>query len=70
MLKTVGIIKAKAVHLRLPVSFFIVRIVVAHGQWKSENKITETAVFIVQPFAMKSSRMAVRDNSHKAPVFI
>lgn len=68
-LKTVGSITATAVHLILPVSFFMVKIVVAQGQWNSENNITDIAVYIVHPFAMKSSRIAVIDNSHKAPVF-
>ena len=69
MLKTVGSITATAVHFRLPVSFFMVRIVVAHGQCKSEKSITEMAVFIVQPFAIKSSRIAeTEDSSHREPV--
>ena len=67
---TVGIRIARAVHLRLPVSFFMVKIVVAQGQWNRENSITEIAVFIVQPFAIKSSLIALSDSSHKAPVFI
>ena len=34
---TVGIRKAAAVHLRLPVSFFMVRQVVEQGQWNREK---------------------------------
>ena len=51
----VGRAAASAVHLRLPVSFFIVRSVVAHGQCIMEKNITLSAVSAVQPFAMKSS---------------
>lgn len=46
----VGMAAAAAVHLRLPVSFFIVRSVVEHGQWQSEKSIMLTAVVHVQPF--------------------
>ena len=45
----VGKIKARAVHLRLPVSFFIVSMLVVQGQWNSENNITLSAVKVVQP---------------------
>ena len=38
-----------AVHLKLPVSFFIVRRVVEQGQWHRENSMTHRAVIAVQP---------------------
>ena len=48
---TVGIATATAVHLRLPVSFFIVRQVVDQGQWNRQKIAMESAVFTVQPWA-------------------
>lgn len=48
----VGIAIAKSVHFILPVSFFIVRRVVAHGQCIIENSIMFTAVIHVQPLLM------------------
>ena len=45
----VGRIKARAVHLRLPVSFFIVRHVVPQGKWKRQSIATLRAVSGVQP---------------------
>lgn len=51
-----GIIAARAVHLRLPVSFFIVKSVVEQGQCISENRMKQSAVTDVHPFCVKSSR--------------
>ena len=45
---------ASAVHFQLPVSFFIVKQVVEHGQWKSENIIVHIAVFIVHPLLIST----------------
>lgn len=42
------------VHLKLPVSFFIVKIVVAQGQWNREKMRKFKAVMIVQPFSVKT----------------
>ena len=50
----VGNIKENTAHFMLPVSFLIVKSVVAHGKWLSENIITHTAVTSVQPFCTKS----------------
>ena len=50
----VGIIKAKAVHFKLPVSFLIVKHVVPHGKCIKENIITQIAVVAVQPFDTNS----------------
>ena len=59
------------VHFILLVSFFMVIIVVAHGQWKSEKRITEIAVLAVQPFAISSSRNDESEPvSTSLPVFI
>ena len=58
-----GRIKDTAVHLSEPVSFFIVRSVVMHGEWKSIKIRTQTAVVIFQPFAVKSSRRAGAESS-------
>lgn len=44
-----GRIMETAVHLRLPVSFFIVRHVVPHGKWNIHKIRTDKAVCIVQP---------------------
>lgn len=63
MLITVGSNTETAVHLRLPVSFFIVSTVVEQGQCVREKIITEIAVFTVQPFEIKSSRIAVMEES-------
>lgn len=49
----VGITKASAAHLRLPVSFFIVIRVVEQGQWKREKLITHRAVTQLQPFSAR-----------------
>ena len=46
----VGMRKASAVQNKLPDSFFIVRSVVEHGQWRIEKSIKDIAVEIVQPF--------------------
>ncbi len=43
-----------SVHLRLPVSFFIVRQVVEQGKCNTVITIIQTAVVTVQPFAEKS----------------
>ena len=56
--QTVGIKKERRVHFRLPVSFLIVRQVVAQGQCIRENKIVLTAVIQVQPFAVKAAAAA------------
>lgn len=48
---SVGINIAKNVHFQLPVSFFIVRHVVEHGQCINENIIVHNAVTYVQPFS-------------------
>ena len=52
----VGKTKETSVHLTDFVSFFIVKSVVAHGQCKSENSMTEMAVAVVQPFATSRVR--------------
>lgn len=52
----VGIAAARAVHFRLPVSFFMVKSVVEHGQCISEKTIKQSAVTAVHPFCVKSSR--------------
>ena len=46
---TNGIKKDKNAHLLLPVSFFIVKIVVIQGKCNIEKSITHTAVIIDQP---------------------
>lgn len=51
----------RAVHLRLPVSFFIVISVVEQGQWKSMKTTVQIAVKGVQPLARKTSLAAVSD---------
>ena len=57
-----------AVHLRLPVSFFIVRQVVEQGQCISENSITLTAVIHVQPLAISRFLSSARlDKSMMLP---
>ena len=48
--QTVGIKKARPAHLKLPVSFFIVIRVVAHGKCSKVKIITLIAVKIVHPF--------------------
>lgn len=50
---TVGITAAKAVHLKLPVSFFIVISVVEHGQCISEKIIVQIPVVQLHPLATK-----------------
>lgn len=54
----VGTAKETAVHLRLCVSFFIVKQVVEHGQCSKENSIVQTAVSQVQPLLMSNSLSA------------
>ena len=51
----VGIIRDRIVHLRLPVSFFIVIRVVEQGQWKRIKITVQMAVIGVHPFAVKIS---------------
>ena len=55
---TVGRRKASAVHFMLPVSLRIVKQVVEHGQWNSENTAMQMAVFMVQPWAVKRANRA------------
>ena len=50
---TVGTKKEIPVHLRLWVSFFMVKHVVLQGQCISEKSITQIAVCHVQPFATR-----------------
>lgn len=57
---TVGISAARAVHLTLPVSFFMVRSVVAHGQCIRKNTIVHSAVTQVQPFSVKRCCISAR----------
>lgn len=65
---TVGRRTETHVHLMLPLSFFIVSTVVEQGQWKSEKITVQSAVFTVQPFAIKMSRITVRlGSSVKVP---
>ena len=54
----VGSRNASAVHLRLPVSFFIVSRVVEHGQCISVKIIKQTAVRTLQPFDKKRARVS------------
>lgn len=51
----VGVIRETRVHLRLPVSFFMVRQVVAQGQCIRENSSMDTAVVQLQPFCSSSA---------------
>ena len=51
----VGIIKLTAVHLRLPVSLYMVIQEVEQGKWNSTKIIIHTAVAIVQPLAINIS---------------
>lgn len=51
--KTKGITQERKVHLKLPVSFFMVKIVVAQGQWNNEKTRKFKAVIRVQPFSVK-----------------
>ena len=50
-----GSMKARAVHLRLPVSFLMVRQVVPHGKWKWQSISTQRAVWNVQPQPVRIS---------------
>ena len=59
--KIVGKAIDNNVHFKLPVSLWIVRQVVEHGQWNNENKIKHNAVFAVQPFAIKSAAKSERE---------
>ena len=52
---TVGVSMETRVHLRLPVSFFMVMQVVAQGQCIRENSSMETAVVQLQPFCTSSA---------------
>ena len=49
----VGSKAARRVHFMLAVSFFTVRSVVEHGQWKSVKITKHIAVVSVQPFETK-----------------
>ncbi len=51
---TVGSAAARAVHLRLPVSFLMVSSVVEQGQWNRENSMVQAAVIQVHPFDTNS----------------
>ena len=50
----VGSRKDNPVHFRLPVSFLMVRQVVAQGKWNKKNKQVHRAVVVVQPLATSS----------------
>ena len=68
---TVGTRNETADHFQLPVSFFIVIIVVEHGQCISENSIMLIAVIQVQPFARSRFLSSIRlDMSVSTPVCI
>ena len=54
----VGKTTAKKVHLKLFVSLYIVRQVVAQGKCISEKTITQSAVTVLQPFAVNNSPSA------------
>lgn len=67
--QAVGIKNESAVHLKLPVSFLIVRQVVAHGKCMREKSMVHTAVTQVHPFASSSVRSSARfDRSIRLPV--
>ena len=51
----------KSVHKKLPVSFFMVKSVVEQGQWKRENIMVQSAVFIVHPLLIKISPIRETD---------
>ena len=53
--KAVGSAAEIKVHFKLPVSFFMVSNVVAHGKCISENSITHTAFTLVHPFCTNSA---------------
>lgn len=64
----VGIIKETAVHLRLPVSFLIVKSVVEQGQCINENSIVLIAVIQVHPLSTKSCfKLSRLSNSKMVP---
>ena len=54
----VGMIMARAVHFKLPVSFFMVRQVVEQGQWKRQKINMHRAVFKVQPLSVSRVKRA------------
>lgn len=58
---TVGNTTETAAHFRLPVSFFMVKHVVEHGQCIRENSTVQIAVVIVQPFATNRLRSSASD---------
>ena len=60
--QSVGSTAASAVHVRLPVSFFMERSVVEHGQCISVNTMTHAAVFPVQPLASNIPLMAAAES--------
>ena len=61
----VGIRAARAVHFRLPVSFFTVSRVVEQGQCIRKKISTLTAVAHVHPFATNRARISAREESSK-----
>lgn len=61
----VGTSMETAVHLRLCVSFFMVRQVVEHGQCISENSITLIAVIHVHPLSISNCFNSVRSSNSK-----
>ncbi len=62
---TVGSRNARTVHLRLPVSFFMVRRVVEQGQCIREKSMVQIAVTQVQPFATNNVFISARLSSSK-----
>ena len=66
---TVGIRKAAKVHFKLFVSFFIVKIVVAHGKCIRENSIVHIAVIYVHPLLTNNVfKLSKLSNSKMLPV--
>ena len=59
---------ARSVSFTLLVSFFMVRIVVAQGKCIREKIITQIAVAVVQPFAMRISRNAESEEKSQREV--
>lgn len=57
----VGIKIDKSVHLRLPVSFLIVRHVVEHGQCIREKSIVQIAVNVVHPLSTNNCFRSTKD---------
>ena len=68
--KAVGKTIETNAHLKLFVSFFIVKTVVEQGQWKREKTIVQRAVVISQPFETKIFLSSERDEySLRLPLF-